>query len=111
MEPPIQVTRHTLCSKLIRFVFRFRMADCAIEGPNEEGHFKGSCKDACRRCILEEEIEKDAGLDMIGATAIEDKLQEGVPKAIKVGPSPPVCCASHCPLAAQSFLDAGISVW
>ena len=32
---------------------------------------------------LETEIERDAEMDLIGATAIEDKLQEGVPEAIR----------------------------
>jgi len=42
---------------------------------------------------LEGEIERDAEMDMIGATAIEDKLQDGVPEAIK------------------SLLDASIKIW
>lgn len=62
-------------------------------GPNEEGHFKGDCKAQCRRCWLEEELEKAAGLDLLGATAIEDKLQDQVPTTIK------------------AMLDGGMNVW
>jgi hypothetical protein len=32
--------------------------DVVLEGPNEEGHFKGACKDQCRRCALEEAVER-----------------------------------------------------
>lgn len=70
-----------------------RMKEVAVEGPNEEGHFKGACKPACRRCALEEEIELSAGLSLIGGTAIEDKLQQQVPQTIK------------------ALLEAGIKVW
>ena len=42
---------------------------------------------------LEEQIEMDAEMDLVGATAIEDKLQEGVPQAIR------------------RLLDADIKIW
>ena len=42
---------------------------------------------------LEEDIERDAEMDLIGVTAIEDKLQDGVPATIK------------------SLLDASIKMW
>ncbi|GAB5363124.1 hypothetical protein AAMO2058_000856500 [Amorphochlora amoebiformis] len=42
---------------------------------------------------LEEKIERDAEMDLIGATAIEDKLQDGVPEAIR------------------SLLNAQIKIW
>ena len=42
---------------------------------------------------LEEDIERDAEMDLIGVTAIEDKLQDGVPGTIK------------------SILDAAIKMW
>ena len=70
-----------------------RMKELAVEGPHEEGHAKGSCHAACRRCELEEEIETSANLQLLGGTAIEDKLQREVPATIK------------------ALLDAGIKVW
>eukprot|EP00468_Gymnochlora_sp_CCMP2014_P001334 CAMPEP_0167741550 /NCGR_PEP_ID=MMETSP0110_2-20121227/918_1 /TAXON_ID=629695 /ORGANISM="Gymnochlora sp., Strain CCMP2014" /LENGTH=1401 /DNA_ID=CAMNT_0007625613 /DNA_START=124 /DNA_END=4329 /DNA_ORIENTATION=- len=42
---------------------------------------------------IETEIERDAEMELIGSTAIEDKLQDGVPEAIK------------------SLLDASIKIW
>lgn len=36
------------------------MRDCAVEGPDEIGHFKGACSNNCRRCQLEEDLERDA---------------------------------------------------
>eukprot|EP00457_Paulinella_chromatophora_P000622 gb/GEZN01000622.1/.p1 GENE.gb/GEZN01000622.1/~~gb/GEZN01000622.1/.p1 ORF type:complete len:1263 (+),score=239.97 gb/GEZN01000622.1/:42-3791(+) len=64
-----------------------------IEGKSEEGHLRGACKADCRRCLLEEQVEKAAGLRALGATAIEDKLQPYVPSTIK------------------AMLEAGMSVW
>lgn len=34
-------------------------------------------------CAVEKEIESAAGMKLLGATAIEDKLQDGVPAALK----------------------------
>lgn len=73
--------------------YESRMRECAIEGPDEEGHIQGNCGKKCRRCALEFEIEKDCQLRLVGATAIEDKLQDFVPLTIKL------------------MLDAGIKVW
>ena len=70
-----------------------RSREIAVEGPDEEGHFKGACQSACRRCALEAELETDARLQLLGCTAIEDKLQKKVPQTIK------------------SLLQAGIKVW
>jgi phospholipid-transporting ATPase len=69
------------------------MSLCAVEGPSEKGHFKGACSDKCRRCAIELEVEQAAQMDLVGATAIEDKLQDDVPEAIR------------------SLLEAGINVW
>ena len=46
----------------------------------------------CKRCALEEEVELGAEMDLIGATAIEDRLQDDVPETI------------------QAILDGGIRV-
>lgn len=69
------------------------MHDCSVEGPSEVGHFKGGCKDDCRRCEIENRIEIDSKMSLIGATAIEDKLQDEVPATIK------------------AMLEGGMSVW
>ena len=50
------------------------MKEFAVEGVNEKGHFKGSCSMECRRCEIEERIEIAAEMDVVGATAIEDKV-------------------------------------
>lgn len=63
------------------------------EGPDEKNHFKGGCKDSCRICRIETTLEKEAELLLIGATAIEDKLQDEVPETI------------------EFFLKSGIHVW
>jgi hypothetical protein len=44
------------------------MNELTQEGPDEVGHFKGGCTGACRRCKLEEDIEREVGLDLLGAT-------------------------------------------
>ena len=59
------------------------MKECSVEGPEEKGHFKGGCTAHCRRCKIEEDVEKAAQMDLLGATAIEDKLQDFVPLAVK----------------------------
>ena len=43
--------------------------ECGREGP-------------CALCQIEDRIESSAGLSVIGASAIEDKLQDGVPAAL-----------------------------
>lgn len=73
--------------------YEARMKECAVEGPEEQGHVQGNCSNECRRCALELEIEKDCELKLVGATGIEDKLQEYVPLTVKL------------------MLEAGIKVW
>jgi len=63
------------------------------ETGEEKGHTKGECSDECRICKGCLEIERKAGMTVLGATALEDRLQELVPEAI------------------QDFLLAGIKVW
>ena len=46
----------------------------------------------CRRCAIETKIEKAAQMKILGATAIEDRLQDNVPQTI------------------ESLLDGGIRV-
>ena len=60
---------------------------------DEKGHAKGECSSRCRICAGQEEIEKSAELRLLGATAIEDKLQDLVPETI------------------GDLLAAGIKVW
>lgn len=60
---------------------------------NEKGHVDGSCSTECRMCAVEREIEISANLHLLGLTAIEDKLQDGVPECLKL------------------LLEAGIKVW
>ena len=54
-----------------------------IETEAEKGHIKGSCADDCRKCTFFNEIEKSANIELLGITAIEDKLQESVPETIR----------------------------
>jgi magnesium-transporting ATPase (P-type) len=63
------------------------------QGINEKGHVDGACSSSCGMCAIEREIEVSAELNLLGATAIEDKLQDGVPHALK------------------QLLEAGIKVW
>ena len=63
------------------------------QGKDEKGHVDGECSDRCRLCKVEMEVEDAADLVSLGCTAIEDKLQEGVPGAL------------------QSLLDGGMKVW
>lgn len=63
------------------------------QGPSEKGHDYGGCDKDCKMCQIEFEIETTASLDLNGVTAIEDKLQDGVPECL------------------QTLLDAGINVW
>jgi magnesium-transporting ATPase (P-type) len=63
------------------------------EKGNEANHTKGGCADQCRICYAMEMIERDAGLGLLGATAIEDRLQDLVPESI------------------EDFLAGGIKVW
>ena len=59
----------------------------------EKGHHRGKCRSECRICSGLLQIEMSAHLSLLGATAIEDQLQELVPEAI------------------ADFLTAGIKVW
>eukprot|EP00475_Leptophrys_vorax_P015182 TRINITY_DN2154_c0_g1_i1.p1 TRINITY_DN2154_c0_g1~~TRINITY_DN2154_c0_g1_i1.p1 ORF type:complete len:1151 (+),score=308.65 TRINITY_DN2154_c0_g1_i1:37-3489(+) len=63
------------------------------ETGEEMNHTKGGCSDKCRICGTMKRIEVDAGLYFLGATAIEDMLQDLVPECI------------------EDFLDAGVKVW
>lgn len=62
-------------------------------GDTEKGHVEGNCSNECRICKVESDIEGSAGFTLLGASAIEDKLQEGVPHAL------------------AQLTEAGISVW
>jgi len=63
------------------------------ERGEENGHSKGNCSESCRICDGLDRIEQSANLQYLGATAIEDRLQELVPEAI------------------EDFLGAGVKVW
>lgn len=63
------------------------------QGPSEKGHDYGACEENCAMCAIEWEIETSCSLDLVGTTAIEDKLQDGVPQCL------------------ASLLEAGINVW
>ena len=67
--------------------------DTLIMEETEKGHIKGSCSDDCRKCKWYERIELNAKCQLLGCTAIEDKLQESVPETI------------------SAMLDGGINVW
>ncbi|ETO03751.1 hypothetical protein RFI_33651, partial [Reticulomyxa filosa] len=60
---------------------------------NEAGHIRGACGDLCRFCKFYEEMEIDAKVELLGVTAIEDKLQDRVPDTI------------------SKMLEANIKVW
>jgi magnesium-transporting ATPase (P-type) len=76
--------------KSLREEFESLMRD---QGPGEIGHVEGGCGPTCRLCVVERKVELGASLDLIGCTAIEDKLQDGVPDALK------------------ALMAAGINVW
>lgn len=59
----------------------------------EKDHHRGSCDAECRICAGLAEIERRAGLELLGATAVEDRLQDLVPECI------------------ADFLSASIKVW
>lgn len=63
------------------------------KGQDEKGHDAGACSSACKMCEIETQIEVSAHLDLVGLTAIEDKLQDGVPECI------------------QKLSEAGIVIW
>merc|ERR1719242_2458153 len=67
--------------------------DTLIMEDTEKGHIKGSCSDKCRKCLWYEKIEREAKCELLGCTAIEDKLQDSVPETI------------------SAMLDGGINVW
>ena len=48
----------------------------------EKGHNRGECRSDCRICAGLLAIERAADLVLLGATAIEDRLQDLVPEAI-----------------------------
>ena len=62
-------------------------------GETSAGHVDGNCSSACAICTIENKIEKAAEFQLLGATAIEDKLQDGVPHAL------------------LSLSQAGIKIW
>ena len=61
--------------------FQSKMDDAMrSQGKEEEkGHVDGECGEKCKICAVENEVEEAADLVSLGCTAIEDKLQEGVP--------------------------------
>lgn len=59
----------------------------------ERGHTKGECADTCAVCAGLNKIEMAAQMYLLGATALEDKLQDLVPECI------------------DDFLKAGVKVW
>merc|ERR1719242_109129 len=67
--------------------------DTLIPEESDKGHIKGTCSDKCRKCLWFERIERAAKCELLGCTAIEDKLQESVPETI------------------SAMLDGGINVW
>jgi magnesium-transporting ATPase (P-type) len=60
---------------------------------DESKHDRGECAPACRVCGTLEEIERAAHMKLIGATCLEDRLQDLVPESI------------------EDFLLAGVKVW
>jgi magnesium-transporting ATPase (P-type) len=64
-----------------------------VEKGAESNHTKGACSHECRLCSIMFSIEQDAKLEFLGATAIEDKLQEFVPESI------------------DAFVKGGIKFW
>lgn len=73
-------------------VKKFR-EDTFMPEETERGHLKGACSDYCRKCTFYEEIEMAAKCELLGVTAIEDKLQDAVPETI------------------SCMLDGNIKVW
>eukprot|EP01083_Nonionella_stella_P269913 913574_1 len=67
--------------------------DTLIMEESERGHIKGACGDECRKCSWYRLIEASAQCELLGCTAIEDKLQESVPETI------------------SAMLDGNINVW
>jgi len=63
------------------------------EKDNEANHTKGGCSNQCRICATQQTLEEDAQLRYLGATAIEDQLQDLVPESI------------------ADYITAGIKVW
>jgi magnesium-transporting ATPase (P-type) len=63
------------------------------QGAAEKGHVEGLCSDLCVMCNAERAVVRAAHLQLIGATAIEDQLQDGVPGCLK------------------TLMAAGINVW
>ena len=49
---------------------------------NETTHSKGECSDNCPKCCVMEKMERDAGMRLLGATGLEDRLQDLVPETI-----------------------------
>jgi len=77
---PSVVERTFSCSLLRRYARG--MDEMGVEAETEKGHFKGSCSMDCRRCALEEELEIAAQMDLIGATAIEDRCCSYVSRGV-----------------------------
>lgn len=51
-------------------------------GESEKGHVEGACSDECNICAVETKIEHEADFQLLGATAIEDKLADEVPHTL-----------------------------
>jgi magnesium-transporting ATPase (P-type) len=62
------------------------------QGSTEKGHNDGSCSENCKLCTIEEEIENAAKFSLLGATGIEDKLQEGVADCLADLKAAGICC-------------------
>jgi len=71
---------------------RYRATNLPDRGA-EKGHHRGECAPDCRICSGLLHIEHSAHLSLLGASAIEDRLQDLVPETI------------------ESLLSAGIKVW
>jgi hypothetical protein len=82
----VLVVHHVLCVLL-----NVRLVCNVYSSPTKRTGLPQFCNNGGIICTMS--IEVSAELDLLGATAIEDKLQDGVPHALK------------------QLLDAGIKVW
>jgi magnesium-transporting ATPase (P-type) len=56
--------------------------DAAAGMDDEAMHSKGKCSDQCPKCVMMHRIESSAKLKVLGATGLEDRLQDLVPETI-----------------------------